>query len=75
MIARHSCRSSSKSSNTDEDQEAKHLLFWICLTNLKLFDPLLELGNQTLLILHFRLKLDQLKIFSLGSCDKRKREK
>lgn len=72
MITTHSC---SSSGDGDEDQQAKHVLFWICTTNLKLFDFLLKLSGQILLILHFRLKLTQLKVFSLGRCEERQRER
>jgi len=36
--------------------------FW---TNLNLFELFLKLSTQTLLIVHFGLKLSQLKVFSL----------
>lgn len=42
-------------------------------TNLKLFHLLLKLSNQTLFILQFRLKMTQLKVFSLGGGAREKR--
>lgn len=61
-----SLRDRKHSSDEEEDQNAEQVLPWISPTHLKLFHLLLKLSHQTLLILHFRLKLTQIKVFSVG---------
>lgn len=48
-------------------------MVWISLTNLKFFQFLLKLNDQTLLIFDFGLKMSQLNVFSLES-EKEKEE-
>lgn len=61
-----SLRDRKHSSDEEEDQNAEQVLPWISPTHLKLFHLLLKLSHQTLFILHFRLKLTQIKVFSVG---------
>lgn len=51
-------------------RKLKKVLLWISLTNLKLFNLLLKLRHQTLLVLQFGLKLTRLKVFPSVDMDR-----